>query len=167
MVDRQAEMAALVHAYQAGVWRYLRYLGCCPMEADDLTQETFLAVFRNGFEERSPEQTGAYLRTVARNRLLMLRRSQKRAPVVDLEAAEVVWAETVGDDDMNEYVVALEECLERVTPRVRQVLDMLYGDRISRAEIANRLEMAFEGVKTLLRRARSSLRECVERKVGT
>lgn len=166
MADRQAEMAALVHAHQAGVWRYLRYLGCCPMEADDLTQETFLVVFRNGFEERSPEQTASYLRTVARNRLLMLRRSQKKAPQVDLEAAEVVWAETVGDGDMNEYVVALEECLERVTPRVRQVLDMLYGDRISRAEIADRLDMAFEGVKTLLRRARSSLRECVERKVG-
>jgi RNA polymerase sigma-70 factor, ECF subfamily len=167
MVDRQAEMAALVHAYQAGVWRYLRYLGCCPMEADDLTQETFLVVFRDGFEERSPGQTAAYLRTVARNRLLMLRRSQKKTPEVELEAADAVWAETVGDGDMNDYVVALEDCLETgVTPRVRRALDMLYRDRLSRNEMAEQLEMAVEGVKTLLRRARSALRECVERKVG-
>ncbi len=168
MVDRQAEMAALVRSHQAGVWRYLRYLGCCAMEADDLTQETFLAVFRDGFEDRSPEQTAAYLRTVARNRLLMLRRTQRRAPEVDLEAAEAVWAETVGDDGMDDYVVALEDCLETgVTPRVRRALEMLYRDGRSRSEIAEQLEMAVEGVKTLLRRARATLRECVERKLGS
>lgn len=166
MVDRQAEMAALVRSHQAGVWRYLRYLGCPPAEADDLTQDTFLAVFRDGFEERSPEQTAAYLRTVARNRLLAVRRSRKKAPEVELEAAEAVWAETVGDRGMDDYLVALEDCLEKVTPRVRQVLDLLYRDRINRLEIAKRLEMAFEGVKTLLRRARASLRECVERRLG-
>ena len=27
--------------HQAGVWRYLRYVGCEPPEADDLTQDTF------------------------------------------------------------------------------------------------------------------------------
>jgi len=42
--DRQTEMAALVRAHQAGVWRYLRFLGCEPSEADDLVQETFLDV---------------------------------------------------------------------------------------------------------------------------
>lgn len=168
MVDRQAEMAALVHAHQAGVWRYLRYLGCCPMEADDLTQETFLVVFRDGFEERCPKQTAAYLRTVARNRLLMVRRSQKKTPEVDLEAAEVVWAEAFGEGGLDDYLVALEDCLETgVTPRVRRALDMLYRDRLSRSEMAEQLEMAVEGVKTLLRRARSALRECVERKLGS
>ncbi|NLS91439.1 MAG: sigma-70 family RNA polymerase sigma factor [Planctomycetaceae bacterium] len=168
MVDRQAEMAALVRFHQAGVWRYLRYLGCCPVEADDLTQDTFLAVFRDGFEDRSSEQTAAYLRTVARNRLLAVRRSRKKAPEVDLEAAEAVWAETVGDRGMDDYLVALEDCLEvGVTPRVRRALELFYRDRLSRDEIAEQLEMAAEGVKTLLRRARSVLRECVERKLGS
>ncbi len=161
-------MAALVRSHQAGVWRYLRYLGCCAMEADDLTQETFLVVFRDGFEDRSSVQTAAYLRTVARNRLLTVRRSQKKAPEVDLEAAEAVWVETVGERGMDDYLVALEDCLAvGVTPRVRRALEMLYRDRLSRSEIADELEMAVEGVKTLLRRARSALRECVERKLGS
>lgn len=168
MVDRQAEVAALVRSHQAGVWRYLRYLGCPAAEADDLTQDTFLAVFRDGFEDRSAEQTAAYLRTVARNRLLAVRRSQKKAPEVDLEEAEAVWAETVGDRGMDDYLVALEDCLEvGVTPRVRRALELLYRDRLSRDQIAQQLEMAVEGVKTLLRRARSVLRECVERKLGS
>lgn len=161
-------MAALVRSHQAGVWRYLRYLGCPAAEADDLTQDTFLAVFRDGFEDRSAEQTAAYLRTVARNRLLAVRRSQKKAPEVDLAAAEAVWAETVGDRGMDDYLVALEDCLEvGVTPRVRRALELFYRDRLSRDKIAEQLEMAAEGVKTLLRRARSVLRECVERKLGS
>ncbi len=165
---RQVDLAALVQAHQAGVWRYLRFLGCEPAEADDLVQETFLAVLRDGFEERSEAQTAAYLRTVARNRLLMARRRQRSRPMaVDLEAAEAVWAETVGEDGLSDYLVALGECLKKaVTPRVRRALDLHYRDRASRADIAEQLGMAVEGVKTLLRRARSALRDCVERKIG-
>lgn len=166
--DRQAEMAALVQAHQAGVWRYLRFLGCEATEADDVVQDTFLAVLRKGFEFRSPAQTAAYLRTIARNRLLMARRKQRNSPpAVDLEAAEAVWARVAGSDGLNDYLVALGDCLEvAVSPRVRRALELQYRDRASRAEIASELDLAVEGVKTLLRRARSALRDCVERKLG-
>jgi RNA polymerase sigma-70 factor (ECF subfamily) len=166
--DRQAEMAALVRAHQGGVWRYLRFLGCDPTEADDLVQETFLAVLREGFEERSPPQTAAYLRTVARNRLLMARRKRRTSPPeVDLEAAEAVWARVAGEDGLNDYLSALGHCLEAaVSPRVRRALELQYRDRASRAEIAAKLDLAVEGVKTLLRRGRSALRDCVERRLG-
>lgn len=168
-------MAALVRAHQAGLWRYLRFLGCDPTEADDLVQETFLAVLREEFEHRSPAQTAAYLRTVARNRLLVARRKQRNWPqAVDpgtvaerWSAAEAVWARVASEDGLSEYLVALSHCLEKaVSPRVRRALELQYRDRASRAEIAAELSLAVEGVKTLLRRARSALRDCVERKLG-
>lgn len=166
--DRRAEMASLVRTHQAGVWRFLRFLGCEPAEADDLVQETFLTVFRDGFEVRSAAQTAGYLRAVARNQLLMARRRQRRQPPeVDLAAAEAVWARAAGDDGGDGYLAALGECLQQaVTPRVRRALELKYRDRAGRAEIAAELDMAPEGVKTLLRRARSALRECVERRLG-
>ena len=166
--DQRREMAALVRAHQAGVWRYLRFLGCDSTEADDLVQETFLAVLREGLEVRSPAQTAAYLRTVARNRLLMARRKQSKQPrAVDLEAAEAVWVQAAGGDGMNDYLVALGDCLENaVSPRARRAVELQYRDKAGRAEIAAELELAVEGVKTLLRRARRALRDCVERKLG-
>jgi len=165
---RQVDLAGLVRAHQAGLWRYLRFLGCDASEADDLVQETFLAVLRKGFDERSPAETAAYLRTVARNRLLMARRKRNgHPPDVDLEAAEAVWARAAGEDGLGGYLAALSECLEKaVTPRVRRALDLKYRDRAGRSEIAEQLGMAVEGVKTLLRRARAALRDCVERKIG-
>ena len=56
--------------------------------ADDLTQETFLCVYRRPFVERSPAATAAYLRTVARRQLLMsLRKAKRRPQLADLEPA--------------------------------------------------------------------------------
>jgi RNA polymerase sigma-70 factor, ECF subfamily len=162
-------LATLIQAHQAGVWRYLRFLGAKWSEAEDLTQETFLAFIRARFVERDARQTAAYLRTVARNQLLALRRSQKREIAsVELEAAESVWARVAGEDgSLNGYLDALRECVEQLIGRPRQAVELHYCDRASREAIAAELEMKPDGVKSLLRRTRDLLRECVERKINT
>lgn len=165
---RTTQLADLVREHQAGVWRYVRYLGADPPESDDLTQETFLAVARAPFEQRCPKQTAAYLRTVAGNQLRMLRRKQKReVECVTLEAAEAVWAEVAGDDGLETYLDALRECLQGLDGRARQAIDLHYREETSRELMAERLDMKPEGVKTLLRRTRQILRECIERRLRT
>ncbi len=161
----EVRLEELVHQYQADVWRYLRYLGAKAADADDLTQETFLAVARSTFEERSPAETAGYLRTVARNQLLMARRRQGReVNTVELEAAEQVWSANVGSAGMDGYLAALADCLQHVDGRARQAIDQAYRDRRSRVEIARNLQMKPDGVKSLLRRTRELLRQCIERK---
>ncbi|WP_425396818.1 RNA polymerase sigma factor [Aeoliella sp.] len=160
------QMALLVSHHQATIWRYVRYLGATATEADDLVQETFLAVFRSDFVHESDRQTAGYLRTTARRRLLMLRRKQSRQPSeVELESAEQVWAETMGDGPGDPYLEALDGCLEHIDGRARQAINLQYTDRLSREEIASRLDLKPEGVKTLLRRTRDALRDCIERKL--
>ncbi|MCG8586013.1 MAG: sigma-70 family RNA polymerase sigma factor [Pirellulales bacterium] len=161
------DLGDLVQAHQADLWRYLRYLGCEPSEADDLVQETFLALVRKPPELRDPDAMAGYLRTAARNQLLMLRRRQGRdLATADLELAENVWAEANAESRWSEWLDALHDCLKTaVTERTRKAIDMFYRERIGRAEIARQLGMAADGVKTLLRRARSALRTCVERKL--
>jgi RNA polymerase sigma-70 factor (ECF subfamily) len=55
----------LIETYQAGVWRYLRALGCDAAQAEDLTQDTFLAVLQRPFQDINPAATAAYLRAAA------------------------------------------------------------------------------------------------------
>jgi RNA polymerase sigma-70 factor (ECF subfamily) len=162
------ELAALVHHHQASIWRYLRYLGADGTEAADLTQETFLAFARARFAERNGRQTTGYLRTVARNQLLALRRKQNRAiSTVELEAADTVWAAaTRSSGDLTGYLDALRDCVDQLEGRCRQAIDLHYRDGLGREAIAERLEMKPDGVKTLLRRTRQSLRECIERKLN-
>jgi RNA polymerase sigma-70 factor, ECF subfamily len=160
------ELAALVREHQADVWRYLRYLGAESHDADDLTQETFLALARSEFVEQGPRQTTVYLRTVARNQLLMLRRRQGReVGTVDLETAEAVWSRHTEPHGTAGFLGALGECLEQLEGRVRQAIDGFYRDRLSREELAKKLDMKPDGVKTLLRRTRELLRNCIEKRL--
>lgn len=159
---------ALVREHQADVWRYLRYLGAAAADADDLTQETFLAIARTPFEIRNRAATAAYLRTAARNQLLMLRRRQGRQiATVDLAAAEAVWADHCPTGRSDGFLDALEVCRESLAGRTREAVNLFYRDNLSREELATRLEMTAEGVKTLLRRARSVLRQCIQRRLAT
>jgi RNA polymerase sigma-70 factor (ECF subfamily) len=161
------DLATLVQEHQAGIWRYLRFLGADRTEADDLAQETFLAFAKAKFVEREPCQTAGYLRTVARNQLLALRRQQQREiSTVDLEAADSVWAAAAGvDGSLAGYLDALRTCVEQLERRPRQAIDLHYRDGAGREAIAAELDMKPDGVKSLLRRTRDLLRECVERKI--
>jgi len=161
------DLASLVQKHQAGVWRYVRFLGADPSEADDLTQETFLALARSEFVERNGRQTAGYLRVVARNQLLALRRKQNREiSTVELEAADSVWSAAAGPDgNLAAYLDALRDCVQQLDGRARQAIEMHYKEQAGREVIATRLEMQPDGVKTLLRRTRQVLRECVERKL--
>ncbi len=166
---RSPNLASLVQQHQSSVWRYLRFLGANTTEADDLTQETFLALARGNFVERDEQQTAGYLRVVARNQLLALRRKQHREiDTVDLEAADSVWAAAAGPDgSLTGYLDALRDCLAQLEGRARQAIDLHYHDHTAREAIAAELDMKPDGVKTLLRRTRQILRECIERKVKT
>ena len=166
------DLATLVQDHQAGVWRYLWFLGAERTEADDLTQETFLAFTQarlgKGFVERDRNQTAGYLRTVARNQLLALRRRQHReVSTVQLDAAESVWAAAAGPDgSLSDYLDALRGCVEQLEGRPRTAIELHYRDHEGRDAIARQLDMKPDGVKSLLRRTRELLRECVERKTN-
>jgi RNA polymerase sigma-70 factor, ECF subfamily len=156
----------IVHDHQRDLWRFLIALGCRPTEAEDLTQETFVAVFRGGFEYRGRGETAAYLRKVAKHRFISSVRQRKRAPVVrNLDDVDEEWALYAGECEGDRRVELLKHCLQILGERARAGLDLRYRAELSRAEIASRLHMKETGVRTLLDRARKALRECVQRKL--
>jgi RNA polymerase sigma-70 factor (ECF subfamily) len=157
----------LIQTHQPGVWRYLRFLGCDEAQADDLTQEAFLRVWRGRYEDRGPKRAAAYMRRVARNALIDAARQAKIRPTFrDIDAVEPAWMESLGSDEGDGFREALRHCLERLAERARLVLALFYRDEQSRTEIARTLEMTPDGVKTLMRRARETLRDCIERTVS-
>lgn len=112
-VDKRVDFEALIHTHQAGVWRYLRFLGASRTEADDLAQETFVAVWQSGFVQYSDAATAAYLRTTARSRFLMMLRARGRRPKEsDLADVEADWlALTQEGEAWDERMDVLQKCL--------------------------------------------------------
>lgn len=146
--------------HQTGVWRFVRALGAEANLADDVTQETFMAVYRKPFEQRSRAETVGYLRTVARNLFLKARRDAGRQ--VNIEALEQRWVQLVGNGDGQEAAAALKQCLETLEDKPKRALDLQYQQGRQRIEIAEALGMTDDGIKTLLARAKARLRKCME-----
>jgi RNA polymerase sigma-70 factor (ECF subfamily) len=163
---QQSDIEGLVRTHQAGIWRYLRALGCNAAEAEDLTQETFLEVLRRPFEQRSEKSSAAYLRLVARHQMLMLRRKHGReVGLAEVEGIEVEWSEYAGDDGGGLKVEALRECLKGLDERERKALELRYKEEVPREEIGRALDLSDGGVKNLMERAREKLKRCVERRL--
>jgi len=156
----------LIQAYQAGIWRYLRALGCENSLAEDLTQDTFVAVLQRPFNDVSPAATSAYLRKTALNLLIShQRRAGRMRPVEDIEQLDRTWTRWAGDDDGEAVLHQLRECLDRLTERARLALEMRFRGDATRLEIATALDITEHVAKNLMQRAKQQLRECVESKL--
>lgn len=175
-MSRPVDVAALVSAHHATIWRYLRYLGCDRALADDLTQDTFVQLLQAPPEERTPTQSAAWLRTVARNLFLMhLRKAKRQGGAIDLDLNTVVDEGAIEDadaawiagraDDGDRRQDALHGCLERVQPNAREALVLQVRDGLSGEQIAQRLGMSHQNVRVTLHRARDVLKSCIENKL--
>lgn len=157
----------LIEDHQVGIWRYLRALGCDAAEAEDLTQETFLAVLQKPFQYYGKTAAASYLRKVAYHRFISNRRRQgKEVAVAELEQIDATWSEWLGDDDADELLDALKACLQQLTERARWALEMRFRDKLSRTRIADALSITEHGAKNLMQRAKKKLRSCIESKMS-
>jgi RNA polymerase sigma-70 factor (ECF subfamily) len=158
--------AEVVRMHQHAVWRWLRVLGCRPAEADDLAQETFLALLRARLADEGPAALRSWLRATAKNLFLAHCRRVKRAP--DLaEGADVdaAFAAYERDDDGAGYRAALRSCLDTLPARQRELLELQVHERATPARLAAATGLGEEGARSLLRRIKQALRHCIERRL--
>ena len=158
-------LAAFVRAHQAWVWRYLVFLGCERSLADDLTQDTFVAVL--GREQSiGVRAQRSYMRRTAQSMLLKAHRRRRSVELVDELVAEAAFDLFCGADEGAGYLDALRQCLAQLDERQRQAIDWLYREGVSRGEVGRRLGLSEGGVKSLLRRVYARLRHCVTRRLA-
>jgi len=147
-------------------------------EAEDVVQETYLRAFMNLGEFRSESALSTWLSRIAINEALGRLRRQK--PTVDLKSVpeEVLGAQIIPFP----FMQAAEDPEKSMAQReIRQVVEMAVDEfpepfrlvfitrvieGMTAEETADILGVKPETVKTRLHRARTMLRENVERKIG-
>lgn len=166
LMTQHETLIRLMQEHQGDVWRYLRFLGADAPTADDVTQDVFIDTYRNPISEISRASTGAYLRKAAKHRYLNRMRDTRREVAGDwLEEADRVWKALTPNDSSDDRLDALERCLEKLSERARQAVELKYAESRKETEVAELMETTGEAVKALLKRTRDQLRECVERQV--
>jgi RNA polymerase sigma-70 factor (ECF subfamily) len=139
-------------------------------DVDDLAQEVFLAALESLPTFRRGDDFGAWLRGIARNKLLVYFRTQSRRSRALQRFRDEVMALIAGDlegaavNDRAETIERLLRCVAQLPERLRRVVRAgLDGDKP--AELAAALSTTVGVIYNLHHRANQLLRECLQREV--
>jgi RNA polymerase sigma-70 factor (ECF subfamily) len=143
-------------------------------DAEDLTQEAFLQVFRNVNSFRGDSAFSTWLYRIAVNTVLMKLRRRKAPPLLSLD--EPVSPESpslkrdVGKADPNLSGavdrIALRRAIEELPEGCRQIFDLHEVQGFQHHEIARQLQCSIGNSKSQLHKAKMKMRDLLFPKNG-
>lgn len=152
---------------QPSVGRFIRSFVRDRAQAEDLLQEVALVIV-DRFETYEPDRpfVGWALGIARRVVLTHLRKVYRDRQVEFSDAVEQAADAFQRLDPQTEAMKdSLAHCIGNVRGRSRQALLLRYTEGLELKQIAERLGMTAGNVGVLLHRVRTSLRECVERRL--
>ncbi|MEM7286387.1 MAG: sigma-70 family RNA polymerase sigma factor [Actinomycetota bacterium] len=154
-----AAFRAVYRATLGDVYGYLLvHTGGNHAVAEDLTAETYLHAARQ-YREGSPEAvTGAWLKTVAKRRLIDHWRREERLSRRAQRLGHETLVNRQGHADRETDRLAIYEALGRLPDDQRLVLTLKHLDGLTVREIAEVMDRSPKAIETLLTRARKAFR---------
>jgi RNA polymerase sigma-70 factor (ECF subfamily) len=165
----RAAFERLVQRHSHGVYNFIYRMVGNRADAEDIAQDVFVQVFRSLPKTRTDLPFRPWLYVVARNKCLdFLKRKRP-----------LLFADTAGPDDEGDDLAArvpdteplpdelveradlqrvLQEAIEALPPKYRQVVALRYGAELGFAEIGETLALPENTVKTHFHRAKALLR---------
>lgn len=156
----------IVRAYGPGLRTFLASQLFHIDDVDDLAQETFIAAYRSLNTFRRGGDFGAWLRGIARNKLLrFFEQTHRRITQMEsfrLEAGALLQdeLEAAAAKTKSEQLQAMLSCISRLPDRIRHVVRSLL-DGGKAPVIAEELNTSTSAVYQLQYRALGMLRECI------
>lgn len=170
--DRLA-LEKLLEAHQARVYRFGLEMCRDPDAAEDVLQETLLAVARGIGGFRGASSISTWLYTIARSFCIKKRRRRKSAPAERSRVGEVeaerLPAATKGPDEAladKQIESALKQAIGELEPIYREVLLLRDVEGLTAPEVAQVVGTSVDAVKSRLHRARLAVRARVAPLLG-
>jgi RNA polymerase sigma-70 factor (ECF subfamily) len=138
--------------------------------AEDVFQDVSVKALSDEMSFAGEPQLLSWAHITARHQALNWLRSLKnRCVSLDEELLELVEAEWARESmrPEGERMEALRHCVEKLPDRSRQLLDQRYSQACSCAEISRTVGVGLDAIYQRLARLHRSLRECIEKRIGT
>lgn len=154
---RQREVAALVEAHYALLYRYAYRLAGSAADAEDLTQQAFLTAQEKLDQLRAADNAKAWLFAIVRNAYLKTRRGPAGRPPIPIQCvAEPPQTPEPPPDLTGEE---LTQTLAELPEDFRLPLILFYFEDMSYRDIASALELPLGTVMSRLSRGKAHLRQ--------
>ena len=171
ILENTGSFETLVERYTQPIYNFAYRLTGNVQTAEDITQETFVKVWKNLAKYDSKQSFRAWIFTIARNSTTDYLRKKKAIPFSNLSNNdETPFEENISDTEIlpSETVLKLEDTarlqklLDRLPQDYQTVLLLYYQEDMTFDEIGKVLKKPLNTVKSWHRRALLKLREMTE-----
>lgn len=165
----RSEFELLVVEHHVQVRAFVRSLGVDPDWVDDIAQEAFLTAYRDWKAFDPTRDFGKWLRGIAANIVRNeCRKDTRRQRILrsELAALLVKQAEQAKERPEPITVEMIRDCLGKLPPRNRELVQLRYRDGESALSLAERFHLNADNVRQLLLRIRLQLKACVEHRMA-
>lgn len=170
----EKSLEILIERYLKLIYSFIhRYVGSSK-EAEDITQEVFIKVWRNLRKFNQQKTFKTWVFTIAKNTCIDALRKKKTIPFSSFEnqKGENRLIETLADpsplpDELIEQAdigQILTSAIDTLSPKYRMVLFLRYNDHFAFREIAESLGESINTIKTRHRRGIAMLRISLQQK---
>lgn len=141
-------------------------------EAEDIAQQVFVRIWKSAGRYEAQAKFTTWLFTITRNLVFNEVRRRQRKPTVSVDEREETTHRTVEDlqaispdDEMlqSELEEAIDRAIQSLPEKQRMAVVLRRYEEMPYEEIAAVLEMSIPAIKSLLFRARTQLKEALQR----
>lgn len=166
--DHTLHVQQLFVRHQQAVLAYVLSIEPSAEDAQEIVQEVFLTVSRKAPTWTDGTNFLAWVCTIARYKTLHYQRTRlRRTARLDDDVVELLFATEMNDFPIFQHQVAiLQRCLDRLAPRMRELVRLRYHGGRMPEQIATELSWTANAVRVALTRARIALRDCLQRQLA-
>ncbi len=166
-----AARAEFLRRFEGERHRLYGYIVACVASregADDVFQESSLALWREFDRFRPGTDFWSWAKTVALNRVREFRRRNRRDPLILGEAVQeaLVRDRDAMQEELDRRWGVLSSCLEKLRAPDRELFETFYRDERTAQEAADREGRSVFAVRKAIHRIRRALFDCVDRTSG-
>lgn len=159
----------LMRRYNQRLFRVARSILSDDTEAEDVVQEAYLRAFRELANFRGEARFSTWLTRIAvHEALARARKGRRLVPIPGGEPSETP-SETAGPEremENRELQAVLQEAVDLLPDPLRSVFCLREIEGLSTEQTAEALELTVENVRVRLHRAKRSLRQKLDKRIG-
>ena len=129
-----------------------------PVDAEDIMHEGFLTAFDKLVQYKGENKFGGWLKQIVIRKALSFVQKKEKAIHYSLNEA-VLTDTTTTEDNNNKQHKQLQQGLDQLNPRYRNVLILMYFEGYDYEEISSILDLSYGNCRTLVSRAKDQLKQ--------
>ena len=169
--DLNQQLVTMMTLHQRSIYGYIVSLLGSPADADDVLQNTYLAIWRKSNEYHGEGKFTTWACRIAYFEVLAFRKKHRRETHGGFDPQILDQIATAAGDivsEVDDRLEAMRECMANMDEASLKLLRMRYQQELSMRQIFESSERKTEGsVRVALHRIRQSLLDCIRKRMSS